>query len=87
MKRYQLYLNPQSVHILDEITQVTQVSRSELIRAAIDGAATQVGNLLAVIKPPVSRDFSWLDTLVGSVVKKSRKKVKISENVDEIYYR
>lgn len=87
MKRYQLYLNPQSVNILDELTQVSQVTRSELIRAAIDGAASQVGNLLAIIKPPISRDYSWLDKLIGSVVIKTRKKVKISEDVDEIYYR
>ena len=87
MKRYQLYLNPASVHILDEVTQVIPLTRSELIRAAIDGAASRVGNLLAAIKPPTSRDYSWIDALTGTLVVKGRKKVKISEDIDEIYYR
>mgnify|MGYP001562360566 CR=1 FL=1 len=86
MKRYQVYLNPQSVHILDEVTHITPISRSELIRAAIDGAASQVGNLLAVIKPNGSRDYSWLDKIVGATTVKGKKRVKISEKIDELYY-
>ena len=86
MRRYQLYLDPKSINVLDEVAEVTPLRRSELIRAAIDGAALQVGNLLAVIKPPKVGDFSWLDSMIGSIIV-GKKKVKISENIDEIYYR
>lgn len=87
MKRYQVYLNPQSVRVLDEAEEVFQLSRSRLLREAAEAAANRIGNLLAVFKKPRSADYSWLDKMIGSIKVKGIKQVHISENVDEIYYR
>ncbi|MBI4067244.1 hypothetical protein HY407_02580 [Candidatus Gottesmanbacteria bacterium] len=87
MKRYQVYLNSQSVNILDEATEISQFTRAQLIREAIDGAASRLGNILAGLKPPKARDYDWLNKLVGSIKIRGKKKTNISQNVDEIYYR
>lgn len=36
MKRYQVYLDPESVRVLDQIEKLTSISRSQMIRAALD---------------------------------------------------
>lgn len=86
MRRYQVYLNPHSVSILDELSKVSAFSRSQIIREAVEGAASRVGNLLALFKAPNSRDYSWLEKMTGSLKVKGRKKVNISERVDQLYY-
>ena len=88
MKRYQVYLHPRSVGILDEVAEISPFNRSELIREAIDAVANRFGNLLAVFKPLKKTDYSWWDEMAGSItVGDKNKTVHISENVDEIYYR
>ena len=87
MKRYQVYLNPHSVSILDQAGDIVPRARSQLLREAADAAANRIGNLLAMFKPAKSKDYSWLDKMIGSIKVKGRKTVNISENVDEIYYR
>lgn len=87
MKRYQLYLNPQSVHILDEVTEISSLSRSKLIQTAIDGAASRIGNLLAAIKPPKAQDYSIWDRMAGSIKIRSKKTVNFSNREDAFYYR
>lgn len=88
MKRYQIYLNPHSVGILDETASISDFSRSQLIREAIDAVASRFGNLLAVFKPLKKTGYSWWDEMAGSItVGDKNKTVHISENVDEIYYR
>ncbi len=42
MKRYQVYLNPHAVSILDDLGKQTDISRSKLIQGAIDRLADQV---------------------------------------------
>ena len=86
VKRYQVYLNPSSVETLDEVADLIDITRSQLIREAIDAAATRIGSLLAGIKPPRSERYSWLNNLIGSVSVKGKKMVNLSEKVDEIYY-
>lgn len=54
MKRYQVYLDPHNVGILDEVAEISDFTRSQLIREAVEGAAARVGNLLAFLKPPKS---------------------------------
>ena len=86
MRRYQVYLDPHSVNILDEAAEMSPFSRSQLIREAIDAVSARFSNLLAAFKPPKFRDYKWLDRMVGSIKIKGKKTVRISENIDEIYY-
>ena len=87
MKRYQVYLNPQSINILDQAGDIVPLGRSRLLREAADAAANRVGNLLGMFKPAKSSDYKWLDAMIGAVRIKGKKTVNISENVDELYYR
>lgn len=88
MRRYQVYLNPHSVNILDEVTEISEFSRSQLIRELVDAVATRFASLLAVVKSPKKIDYSWWDDMEGAITIGDKKKtVNISENVDEIYYR
>lgn len=87
LKRYQVYLDPHSINTLDEVSEIVPLTRSRLLREAISAAASRVGNLLAIYKPPKKNDYSWLDGLIGSITIKGKKTVNLSENVDEIYYK
>lgn len=87
MKRYQVYLDPHSVGILDEGAETLPLNRSQIIREAIAGAATRVGNLLAILKPTPPSDYSVWDEMIGAFEIKGQKVSYSSENVDEIYYR
>lgn len=85
-KRYQVYLNPHSVGILDEAAELSGFSRSQFIREAIDAAASRFGNLLATIRSPKTADYSWLDEMTGVLKVEGKETVNISERVDDIYY-
>ena len=87
MKRYQVYLDPQNVRVLDEISELSDFSRSTLIQELVDAAANRAGNLLATLTPPKLKVYSELDKIVGSIEIKKKKVVNLSENVDEIYYK
>lgn len=86
MKRYQVYLNPQSVGTIDEAAKQTDLSRSLIIREAIDGAADRISNLLAALKPTPPTKYSVIDEIIDSLVIEDKESVKISEKTDEIYY-
>lgn len=87
MRRYQVYLDPHSVGILDEAAEISSFSRSQIIREAIEAVSARFGNILAAFKPPKARDYKWLNDMVGAIKIKGEKNVRISENIDEIYYR
>lgn len=87
MKRYQVYLHPQTVSTLDEITEGKDLTRSQILREVADAAAARVGNLLAAIKGSPPGNYSELDELVGAIEVEGRKSRILSQNIDEIYYR
>lgn len=87
MKRYQVYLNPQTVGVFDEIALVGPFTRSKIIREALDGAAGRIGNIMAAFVALKPESYSELDKMTDSIDLKTDKKVNISQNVDEIYYR
>lgn len=88
MKRYQVYLHPHSVRVLDEVATVAGFSRSRLIQEAVDAVVQRFSNILATLKPSKKVDYSWWDEMVGSItVGDGKKTVNISENIDELYYR
>lgn len=46
MNRYQIYLDPKDVNILDELARLTSFSRSQIIRDVINKMAKQYEKLL-----------------------------------------
>lgn len=87
MKRYQVYLNQQSVATIDEIANLKGISRSKIIREAVDAAADRISNLLANLKPTPPTKYSAFNQLIDSIRLKDRERIKLSENIDDIYYK
>lgn len=81
MKRYQVYLNPNSVEILDGFEKETKISRSKIIRDVTDRLADQ---LLSVVPQKTPKKY-LLDDLVGSIKIKGKKQTNYAQNVDDIY--
>mgnify|MGYP003393096899 CR=1 FL=1 len=48
MQRYQIYLEPESVGVLDELAKLTSFSRSQIIRDVISSMAKKYEKLLEV---------------------------------------
>ncbi len=46
MQRYQIYLEPESVSVLDELAKLTNFSRSQIIRDVIDRMAKEYEKIL-----------------------------------------
>ena len=46
MNRYQIYLNPRDVNVLDELAKLTSFSRSQIIRDVINKMAREYEKLL-----------------------------------------
>lgn len=85
MKRYQVYLNPHSVSMLDGFEEISSLSRSKIIRDLIDRAATYLVDVFAPSKKAQKRKY--FDKLCGFIDLKINKKTHFAENVDEIYER
>lgn len=66
MKRYQVYLNPHSVSILDDFERYANIPRSKLIREAIDRLAQNLSRVFAA-KDEAPKQKSALDSLVGFI--------------------
>ncbi|TSC85259.1 MAG: hypothetical protein G01um101416_997 [Microgenomates group bacterium Gr01-1014_16] len=86
IKRYQVYLDSRSVGVLDEVSELLPITRSWVIREAVDQVAGRMGSMLAKVKPVNSSDYLWLDKMVGSLDSKKKFKLSASERVDDIYY-
>lgn len=81
MNRYQIYLNPKSVNILDELSAATNISRSKIIRDVIDKMAKAYEKILEKSSKKALKNNSLLK--MAGMAKGGLK--NISENVDEIY--
>lgn len=80
MQRYQVYLNPQSIELIDALEQEGILSRSHIIRLAIDSVAQN----LAQLALPKKKVTGALDDLIGLINLKT-KPTNISEKIDDIY--
>ena len=74
MKRYQVYLNPHSVSILDELGKHTDISRSALIRQVTDQVAQKLAKVFVATKT-APKDTYILDSLVGAIKLPENKKI------------
>lgn len=84
MKRYQVYLNQGSVVVLDDFEKISNISRSKMIRQAIDRLAEQLVRVVELKHQDKKENI--LDSLAGFVDLKTGKKTNFAQNVDEIYF-
>jgi len=84
IKRYQVYLNSNSIAIIDDFEKAIGISRSKILRKAIDQIAQTFSQLL-----PVAKDKSYetpiLDSLIGSIKLKTKQKKNYSMEDDMKY--
>jgi len=81
MNRYQIYLDPQDINILDELARLTSFSRSQIIRDIISRMAREYKKLLAASEAKRLKNNPLLK--MAGFAKGPNK--DISHNVDEIY--
>lgn len=84
MKRYQVYLDPHSVSVLDDFGEHTDISRSKLLQIITDQIAQNLVKVFVATKTP-SNDTYILDSLVGAIKFPGNKKTNFAQNIDEIY--
>lgn len=83
MQRYQVYLNPHSVSILDDFEKYANISRSKLIREAIDRLAQNLSRVF-VAKNQLPQKKLILDSLVG-FIKGGQKQTNYALKDDKVY--
>lgn len=82
MNRYQTYLNPQSVEIMDDVARLLDISRSQIIRDVVDRVAREYKKLLLVrTKPSLDNPLLKMAGFAKSPTG------RVSQNIDEIYLR
>ena len=81
MNRYQIYLNPNSVDILDQLSKELHLSRSQIIRDIIDRMAKVYERLLEVQFKKRAKDDPILK--MAGFAKGPTK--NISQNINEDY--
>jgi len=84
MKRYQVYLNPNSVSVLDDFQKYARISRSKLIQEAIDRLAQNLSHIFVVNRVKPQTPFV-LDSLVGSIHTKSGTQTNYAAQDDDRY--
>lgn len=84
MKRYQLYLNPHSVSILDDFEKISHLSRSKVIRELLDRYVDQLVKVFSNREDqPVK--YTHFDKLVGAIRLKTKRPTNFALDEDEIY--
>jgi len=81
MKRYQIYLNPQSVKTIDTFQKEAKLSRSRVISLAVDALAQNLRHAL----PSENASSGPLDPLIG-LISSGKKQTNIAQTVDDIYF-
>ena len=84
MKRYQVYLNPSSVSVLDEFEKYSSISRSKLIRESIDRLAQNLSKIFSE-KDILPDNELFLDSLVGLIRTNSLKETNFASEKDQKY--
>lgn len=85
MKRYQLYLNPHSVSVLDISSETIEMSRSKLIQNVVDRLSKEIIDVAIVKKTPRKKQYAVLDKYAGFIDNGSKEKHNYSQTVDDIY--
>lgn len=85
MKRYQLYLNQHSVAVVDDASEIVEMSRSKIIQNVIDRISQEIIDIATVKKTSRRKQYEVLDKYAGFIDEESQKKYNSSQTVDEIY--
>ncbi len=80
MNRYQIYLDPKDINILDELSKLTNFSRSQIIRDIISRMAREYERLIEAAEKRSMKNNPLLKMAGFAKLGKN-----IAENVDEIY--
>lgn len=84
MKRYQVYLNPNSVSVLDEFEKYSSISRSKLIRESIDRLAQNLSKIFTEHNVAPSEKLI-LDSLIGGIKVKGSKQTNYATKDNSVY--
>ena len=84
MKRYQVYLNPGSVSVLDEFEKYTSIPRSRLIREAIDRLAQNLSKIFVEQDIAPNKEL-FLDSLIGVININTLKETNYASEKDQKY--
>lgn len=84
MTRYQVYLNPKSVAVLDAVARQLAVSRSTIIRDVVDRVGGEFAKLLAGSRA-ARRKSNPLLKMAGMIKGPLPHGRSLAENIDEIY--
>lgn len=88
MQRYQLYLNPKTVSIIDEFESLSNIARSKQIRAVLERYVDLVAKtVLAPNRPNPKKMYASLDKLVGIIKGDPSVKTHFALDDDSIYLR
>jgi len=85
MKRYQLYLNPHSVSVLDTASETIEIVRSKIIQNVVDRVSREIIDIALVKKTSRKKQYAVLDKYAGFIDDGLKKKQNYSQTVDEIY--
>ena len=84
MRRYQVYLNSNSVAVLDDFEKISGLSRSKIIREAIDRLAQNLSRVF-VAKNIQPQNKLILDSLVGFINLKNKRQTNYASQDDNKY--
>lgn len=89
MKRYQLYLNPHSVSVVDVVSETVEMSRSKIIQNVVDRVSKEISDeiigIALVKKASRKKQYAVLDKYAGFIDDGSKEIQNYSQTVDEIY--
>ena len=81
MKRYQVYLNQSSVSVIDDYEELTNISRSKIIRYLVDSTSEQ---LITLIRRKEPKKKYLMDQLSGFIDLKIDKKIDLVSSIDNV---
>jgi len=82
MNRYQVYLEPKEVEIVDELAEDIGISRSRILQDVISRVVLEYSKIWQTSKCPKKKKSAFLK-MQG--IAKGASKVSLAENADEIY--
>lgn len=82
MNRYQVYLNPDRVLIIDDLAQELDISRSQIFRDVLDRVTLGYEKLLRSAVAIREKNSNPLLKMAGFAKSSTG---RVSENIDEIY--
>lgn len=86
MRRYQVYLNPYSISVLDDLEKIIGISRSRQLRLVINRVAEELTSILRAKQASQNKKGFLLDELAGFIDLKTDKKTNFIEDIDRVVY-